>query len=269
VKIPIYQVDAFASEQFRGNPAAICTLDHWLPAHTMQAIAAENNLAETAFTVREGARWGLRWFTPAVEVDLCGHATLAAAYVLWNYRGAAEDVIVFESRSGELTVAREDGLLWLNFPSRPAERTSAPPRLSEGLGAHPLEVFKAASYLMAVFPAEEDVRSLQPSFDLLASHEPVICTAPGAEAEIDFVSRFFAPSFGIDEDPVTGSAHCSLTPYWSRRLGKKSLRARQISQRTGELWLEDRDDRVRIGGHVAPYLAGTITACQPGIAALA
>jgi PhzF family phenazine biosynthesis protein len=256
-------VDAFASEQFRGNPAAVCTLDHWLPAHTMQAIAAENNLAETAFVVREGARWGLRWFTPTVEIDLCGHATLASAYVLWAYRGVSDEVIVFESRSGELTVAREsgqsqDGLLWLNFPSRPGERAAAPPRLSEGLGAHPLEVFKAKTYLMAVFPNEEDVRSLQPSFDLLASHEPVICTARGVAPEIDFVSRFFAPSHGINEDPVTGSAHCTLVPYWARRLGKTSLRARQISPRTGELWLEDRSDRVRIGGHVAPYLEGTI-----------
>jgi PhzF family phenazine biosynthesis protein len=258
MQIPIYQIDAFTSERFHGNSAAVCPLDHWLPVQTMQSIAAENNLAETAFYVKEGDRYGLRWFTPTVEIDLCGHATVATAHVIFQHYAPSLEKIAFDSRSGELTVTRDaEGRLWLNFPARPAKRASAPSYLSEGLGAHPLEVL-SANYLLAVFPKEEDVRTLQPNFPMLASGDPVCCTAPGDAPDVDFVSRFFAPSHGIDEDPVTGSSHCILTPYWSRRLNKKTLHARQISARGGELWLEDLGDRVRIGGFATPYLQGTI-----------
>ncbi|MBM3811517.1 MAG: PhzF family phenazine biosynthesis protein [Acidimicrobiia bacterium] len=258
MELPLYQLDAFSSRQFAGNPAAVCPLPEWLPAETMQAIAAENNLAETAFLVANGGAYGLRWFTPACEVDLCGHATLAAAYALFHYHDAPGEEIVFHSpRSGELIVRRQGDRLCLDFPARQPQRCTPDPRIMEGLGAQPLEIL-VSNYYLAVFESEETIASLQPSFPVLKNVNPggIIVTAPGKE--VDFVSRFFAPAFGIDEDPVTGSAHCSLTPYWSRRLGKKPLTARQISPRGGELWCEDRGDRIWIAGHVAPYLKGTI-----------
>jgi PhzF family phenazine biosynthesis protein len=256
--IPIFQVDAFAQKLFEGNPAAICPLDHWLPVQTMQAIAAENNLAETAFFVKEGDRYGLRWFTPTVEVDLCGHATLAAAHVIFEYFDLSLTKIAFDSRSGELVVTRdEEGRIWLNFPTKPPARVSPPAYLSEALGAHPIEVFEG-HFLMAVFSTDHDLETLQPNFTLLAQGPPVTCTAPSVRPDLDFVSRFFAPSHGINEDPVTGSIHTTLTPYWSRRLNKKHLRARQISPRGGDLWLENCEDRTRIGGFAVPYLRGSI-----------
>jgi PhzF family phenazine biosynthesis protein len=257
--IPIYQVDAFAKRQFAGNPAAVCPLKTWLPEATMQAIAAENNLAETAFFVREGQAFRLRWFTPTVEVALCGHATLAAAYVLFEYLRYKKDEVVFESKSGSLKVTREGRRLCLDFPVIKAERSGAPPQLIEGLGTQPLEVWNSSMDYMVVLPAERDVRTLQPSFEPLAQvpNRGVIVTAPGEK--VDFVSRFFAPAAGVNEDPVTGSAHCMLTPYWAQRLGKKSMRAQQLSQRGGELWVKLRGDRVLIAGEVKPYLKGTIT----------
>ena len=258
MQIPIYQVDAFTQTRFHGNPAAICPLEHWLPVQVMQAIAAENNLAETAFFVNEGGRYGLRWFTPTVEVDLCGHATIAAADVIFRHLEPNAAKIAFDSRSGELVVTRDsEGRLWLNFPTKPPARTEVPPYLSEALGTHPLEVLHG-HFLIAVFAKEEEVHSIQPNFELLAQGEPVTCTAPSEEPGVDFISRFFAPSHGINEDPVTGSIHTTLTPYWSRRLGKKHLHARQVSTRGGELWLEDLGDRTRIGGFAVPYLQGTI-----------
>jgi PhzF family phenazine biosynthesis protein len=259
MELPIYQVDAFASRTFTGNPAAVCPLEAWIDAPLMQAIAAENNLAETAFFVpRGGEGYELRWFTPTVEIELCGHATLASAYVLWEYLSARGDELSFHTRSGELRVARADGRLRLDFPSKRGQRCDPHPRLIEALGTQPLEILKASDY-MAVYPSADDVRTLEPNLPLLGSLDgtPVIATAPGGDG-VDFVSRFFAPSHGIDEDPVTGSAHCTLTPYWSRRLGKKALYTHQISARGGELWVEDRGDRVWIAGHVAPYLKGTI-----------
>jgi PhzF family phenazine biosynthesis protein len=256
MQIPLYQVDAFTSEVFRGNPAAVCPLEFWLPAHTMQCIAAENNLAETAFFVKEGDHYGLRWFTPTVEVDLCGHATLASAFVLFHYLNVQADSLRFDTRSGELTVRRNGDRLTLNFPSLPATRCDPPQALIEGLGAQPLEILKAGYYLV-VYPDAEDVRSLQPRMETLKGlGVPCIVTAPGRDC--DFVSRFFAPSHGIDEDPVTGSAHCTLIPYWSRRLGKNQLFARQLSARGGELWCEDLGDRVLISGHAVGYLEGRI-----------
>lgn len=255
MELPLFQVDAFTSRVFGGNPAAVCPLESWLPEEMMQAIAAENNLAETAFFVGREGRYHLRWFTPTVEVPLCGHATLASAFVIFHYLKPELEAVTFDSLSGELTVTRENGRLTLGFPSLPPEPAAAPERLSEGLGAHPLDVRKARCWL-AVFAAEEEVAGLQPDMRILGGMDPVICTAPGRE--VDFVSRFFAPSHGIDEDPATGSAHCTLTPYWSRRLGRTTMRARQISKRVGELWVEMAGERVRISGHAIPYLRGTI-----------
>lgn len=258
MEIPLFQVDAFASRVFSGNPAAVCPLERWLPAKTMQAIAAENNLAETAFFVNTSEGYEIRWFTPAVEIDLCGHATLASAYVLFEYLGYGGDRVVFLSKSGELAVDKHEGRLRLDFPSRPPQRCQPHERLIDGLGTQPLEVL-AANYYMAVYPREEDVWTLEPNFEVLRALDKsgIVVTAPGRE--VDFVSRFFAPAMGVDEDPVTGSAHCLLTPYWSRRLGKADLRALQVSRRGGELWVSDRGDRVWIAGHVTPYLKGTIT----------
>lgn len=258
MQIPLYQVDAFTSKLFSGNPAAICPLESWLPDETMQSIAAENNLAETAFFVAENGGYRLRWFTPAVEVDLCGHATLATAYIILNKVSPDRDAVAFETRSGELIVRREGDLYSLDFPSRPPQRGDVHPRLIEALGTVPLEILAARDY-MVVYETEEQVRSLQPNMELLTLVDrfAVIVTAPGS-GDVDFVSRFFAPSKGVPEDPVTGSAHCTLIPYWARRLGKTKLHARQISKRGGELWCELRGDRVIMAGNAALYLEGTI-----------
>ena len=258
MEVPLYQVDAFTLTQFAGNPAAVCRLNSWLPAHVMQAIASENNLAETAFTVREGERWGIRWFTPKVEVDLCGHATLAAAYVLFRWEGVAGERIAFDSRSGELTVTRRDDWLTLDFPSLPAGRLTPHPRLIDGLGTQPLEILAAKDTYLVVYASEEDVRLLNPNYEVLRTMDRLGVIVTARAAEVDFVSRFFAPAAGIDEDPVTGSAHCTLAPYWAQRLNKSELRARQVSARGGELRVETAADRVLISGQVAPYLRGTI-----------
>lgn len=223
----------------------------------MLQIAAENNLAETAYFVAEPDGYRLRWFTPAVEVDLCGHATLAAAYALMECLGFGGDQVTFHSRSGPLTVARAGALYTLDFPARPGKPQPVDPALCAALGAEPQAIL-AARDTMCVFESAAEVRALRPNMEALKALEPfaVIATAPGEDC--DFVSRFFAPKQGIDEDPVTGSAHCTLTPYWSARLGKSNLFARQISARGGELRCEDRGDRVRIGGHAALYLTGFI-----------
>ncbi len=258
MQIPIYQVDAFSSRLFAGNPAAVCPLETWLPAEVMQAIAAENNLAETAFFVPENGSYGLRWFTPGVEVDLCGHATLASAYVILNKLGKIGDTVSFQTKSGELTVQRTGDLYSLDFPSRPPQRCDPHPRLIEALATVPLEILAARDYLV-VYESEEQIRTLQPNLDLLTHVDrfAVIVTAPG-EGGIDFVSRFFAPSKGVPEDPVTGSSHCTLIPYWARRLGKTVLRAQQLSKRGGDLWCELHGDRVTIAGNAALYLEGSI-----------
>lgn len=258
MKIPLYQVDAFTSRPFCGNPAAVCPLPCWLPDATLQAIASENNLAETAYYVPNAHGYELRWFTPTVEVDLCGHATLAAAYVIWEIRRESSAArLRFQSRSGELIVDRESDRLMLDFPSRPAVECAVDPGVAAGLGAPPTLILGARDYL-CVFESEQDVRALMPDMARLAAIDrfAVIATAPGRDC--DFVSRFFAPAQGIPEDPVTGSAHCTLIPYWSRRLGKKALFARQASRRGGELWCEDRGDRVRIGGNAVKFLEGAI-----------
>jgi len=256
-RIPLYQIDAFTDRLFAGNPAAVCPLPAWLSDEQMQAIGAENNLSETAFFVRRGEVYDLRWFTPAVEVDLCGHATLASAFVIFQYLEPEWSEVRFETRSGPLVVEREGDLLVMDFPAREPARCEMSAALAEALGAAPLELWESRDY-MALYESEEQVRGLKPNMDALArvGHFAVIVTAPGREA--DFVSRFFAPAGGIPEDPVTGSAHCTLVPYWAKRLGKTRLHARQVSQRGGELFCEHRGERVRIAGRAVRYLEGAI-----------
>jgi predicted PhzF superfamily epimerase YddE/YHI9 len=254
--IPIFQVDAFTSVPLKGNPAAVCPLVDWLPDATMQAIAAENNLSETAFFVGDQGRYKLRWFTPAVEIDLCGHATLASAFVIMERIERGLEQVEFETRSGRLGVSRRAGWLYLDFPSRPPELQADVPGLSAALGAQPQTVGLARD-ILAVFEREDQVRALRPErAGMLGLARAVIASAPGDDC--DFVSRFFAPTHGIDEDPVTGSSHCTLIPYWSRRLAKPKLYARQVSARGGELRCEDLGGRVLIGGQAAHYMEGTI-----------
>lgn len=263
MKLPYYHVNAFAAEIFRGNPAGVCLLESWLPDETLQLIAAEQNLSETAFIVARKEGFELRWFTPSTEVDLCGHATLAAAFVLFTERGIASAKVCFHSRSGLLTVLRGGDGLTLDFPSRPALPCETPAALVEGLRTTPEQVLKARDYL-AVFAHESDVRALKPDFARLAGLDAfgIIATAPGDDC--DFVSRFFAPAAGVNEDPVTGSAHCTLIPYWSRRLGVERLQARQISMRGGELHCELAGERVLIGGRATVYMRGEIQLiCRP------
>jgi len=257
MKLPMYQVDAFASEVFKGNPAAIVPLERWLDDRLMQSIALENNLAETAFFVPEGDGWRVRWFTPTVEMDLCGHATLASAFLIFERLDRARTTVTFASRSGPLTVTRAGDKLAMELPANPARAVEAPALLIEGLGATPGEVLLARDHL-AVFASEDEVKALAPRMEPLTrlASRGVIVTAPGLD--VDFVSRFFAPAVGVPEDPVTGSAHCTLVPYWAARLGRTSLRARQISPRGGELWCELAGDRVRMSGHAVLYLEGTI-----------
>jgi PhzF family phenazine biosynthesis protein len=267
MKIPLYQVDAFTDKRFHGNPAAICPLDRWLPDSVLQAIAAENNLSETAFYVRANEHFNLRWFTPAVEVDLCGHATLAAALVILDVRKEiSAELVEFKTKSGTLVVHRDGDRYAMDFPARPAAPGDAHPDLAAALGAAPIEVLAARDYL-CVYPSEAGVRSLTPDMAKLATLDRfgVIVTAPGANC--DFVSRFFAPAKGVPEDPVTGSSHCTLIPYWAKRLGKDLMHARQISARGGELWCEMRGDRVRISGHGVLYLEGQIEVDSADVAA--
>ena len=262
MKLPLYQVDAFTTRLFRGNPAAVVVLEEWLPEEVMQAIAAENNLAETAFVLPDQDPRPLRWFTPAVEIDLCGHATLATADVLFRHRFPKLDRLTFVTKSGPLTVARDGDVLSMDFPSRPGTPIAVHPDLIAALGAKPRETLLARD-LLAVFETEDEIVRLEPDFRKLESIEgmAVIVSAPGKE--VDFVSRFFAPKAGIDEDPVTGSSHCTLIPYWAARLGKKELLARQLSPRGGELRCELRGDRVRIGGSAVEYLRGEISVEVP------
>ena len=257
MKLPIYQIDAFTTKAFGGNPAAVCPLTAWIPDALMQSIAAENNLAETAFFVPQGDGYDIRWFTPLAEVKLCGHATLASAYVVFERLAHGGEKITFHSKSGPLFVTKSDGRIALDFPANPPRPCAPPPGLVESLGKAPTEVRRADVYF-AVYGTEAEVRSLSPDMagiEKLDEHA-VIATAPGTD--VDFVSRFFAPQVGIPEDPATGSAHCKLVPYWAERLGKTVLRARQVSARVGELWCELRGDRVIMSGHAAPYLEGTI-----------
>jgi PhzF family phenazine biosynthesis protein len=266
MNIPLYQVDAFASAVFTGNPAAVCPLDSFLDDAVLQAVAAENNLSETAFLVDRGDRYDLRWFTPEAEVDLCGHATLAAAQVVFTRLAPGRTEVAFETRSGRLTVrllpeSTGGGLLEMDFPALPAKPVPTPETLLRALGRPPVEVLAMRENYLAVYQDEGAVRSLAPDFALLktAERNGVIVTAAGSGAGVDFVSRYFAPRVGIPEDPVTGSAHSTLVPYWAGRLGKDVLHARQLSRRGGELFCRHLGDRVAIAGRAAPYLAGTGT----------
>ena len=262
----LYQVDAFADRVFAGNPAAVMILDDFLPDETLQAIAAENNLAETAYAVRRGdGAYDLRWFTPSTEVPLCGHATLATAHVLWTEEGEAADTLAFETLSGTLTVARDADAYVLDFPADPPVEVAAPAGLSEALGTAP-ETVLAGQYLLAVLPDEASLRALEPNLLALealraprgrgAAEDCVCVTAPG-EAH-DFVSRLFGPTVGITEDPVTGSAHCMLAPYWAARLGKTQLSAFQASARGGVVGCELAGDRVLLRGTGVTYLKGLV-----------
>jgi PhzF family phenazine biosynthesis protein len=262
VDSPIYQVDAFAEQVFRGNPAAVMPLEHWLEDNRLQAIAAENNLSETAFLVRAGEGYELRWFTPAVEVDLCGHATLASAHVLFEHLEHAGQEIVFFTRSGELRVTRGSVGLSLDFPASVLSSAEVNMGVCEALGAIASEAVEVGGnnrMAIYVYEFEEDVAGLRPDFRALAvaTDRCIIATAPGDEC--DFVSRFFGPAVGIDEDPVTGSAHCALVPYWSSRLQLDALEARQISARGGRLLCESRGDRVLMTGRAVTFLQGTAT----------
>jgi len=258
MQIPYFQVDAFTDRVFGGNPAGVCLLETWLPDAVLKDIAAENNLSETAFVTPRGEDFELRWFTPTREVDLCGHATLASAFVLFAERKIAAEQIRFHTQVGVLGATRGEGTVVLDFPAWQAEPTGVPAALADGLGWIPREVRKNRDFL-AVFADAEEVAGLRPDMAQLAKLDclGLIVTAPGRDC--DFVSRFFAPGAGIPEDPVTGSAHCTLIPYWSARLGKKTLHARQLSARGGELFCEDRGDRVGIGGHCALYSRAEIT----------
>jgi PhzF family phenazine biosynthesis protein len=259
MKIRMFQVDAFTQKLFGGNPAAVCILEHWVDEQLMQSIAAENNLAETAYVVKNATGYDIRWFTPAVEVDLCGHATLAAAHVLFNHLGVAQNELLFTSpRSGLLKIRKTGPLLTLDFPTDVIEKINTPADLSNGLGVQPIDVYKGKTDYMAVLATEEEVQRLRPHFGLLSMLKArgIIVTARGNKS--DFVSRFFAPQSGINEDPVTGSAHTSLTPYWAGVLGKKEMTAIQLSPRMGHLTCKHAGDRVEISGHAVTYMEGII-----------
>jgi PhzF family phenazine biosynthesis protein len=257
MELPIYQIDAFTSSVFAGNPAAVVPLSEWLPDETLQAIANENNLSETAYFIPSGDGYHLRWFTPVVEVDLCGHATLASAYLLFELLGHPGDIVRFHTKSGELTVHHKGDLLKMDLPSRPPSPVDIHNGLTKSLGGLPVEILAARDYLVR-YHSESDVRALDPDMEALKHIDrfAVIATAPGDHC--DFVSRFFAPAKGVPEDPVTGSAHCTLIPYWAQELGKNTLSARQISRRGGELQCELLGGRVQIAGRAALYLKGTI-----------
>jgi PhzF family phenazine biosynthesis protein len=259
MELPLYQVDAFTSRAFGGNPAAVMPLESWLPDATMQDIAMENNLSETAFFVPVGERrFRLRWFTPQREVPLCGHATLASAHVILRALHPEWDAVWFESMSGPLSVTKNGELLALDFPAYRPAPAEAPPALCDGLGREPMQVLRTSgdAHFYAVYDTEAEVRMLAPDMERLKTLAPAgICvTAPGGDC--DFVSRFFAPAFGIPEDPVTGSTHCALIPFWAERLGRTRLWARQLSPRGGELHCELRGDRVSIAGHAVTVLEG-------------
>jgi PhzF family phenazine biosynthesis protein len=258
MKIKMYQIDAFTDRLFHGNPAAVCPLDQWLPEKQMQQIAMENNLAETAFFVREGERFRIRWFTPEVEVDLCGHATLAAAFVLFHFERYPGETVEFQSRSGMLSVRKDGDLLTMNFPADAAQKADLSDAWIGAIGMTPAECFRGKSDYMLVYPAQEDIERIQPDMTKVVRipARGIIVTAPGRDA--DFVSRFFAPQSGVPEDPVTGSSHTTLVPYWAARLGKTELSAMQLSKRRGWLKCRFAGDRVEISGNARAYLVGQI-----------
>lgn len=260
MQLDLYQVDAFTDKVFGGNPAAVCPLDGWLPDKMLQDIAAENNLSETAFFVPDGKGFHLRWFTPVAEVDLCGHATLAAAYVIFEHLDFKESAIKLATKSGDLVVEKTQHGLRMDFPAWAVEKASEHHDLTKAIGTKPKAVYRG-KYWLAEFETEDEVRMLTPDFKALQSIDDIdflIITAPAKDKNIDFVSRFFCPKYGIDEDPVTGSAHCILTPFWSNRLNKKTLNAHQASKRGGYIQCESANDRVKLSGQAVLYLQGSI-----------
>ena len=258
MNFPVFQVDAFTDHPFQGNPAAVCPLANWLDDEVLAKVAAENNLSETAFLVPRGDEYELRWFTPRSEVKLCGHATLAAAFVIFKFIDSSRGAVRFETRrSGTLTVANDGDWLAMDFPALPPWACSQVPELLvEGLGARPSTVVQIEDNYFAVYESEDEVRRISPDFRLIEKLHPagVAVTAPGRDC--DFVSRYFVPSYGIPEDPVTGSTHCSLAPYWAERLGKKILHAQQVSQRGGEIWCEVKGNRVTLKGKAVLTMRG-------------
>jgi len=258
VKISMFQVDAFTGDGLRGNRAAVCLLDSWLPDEVLQALAERHALSETAYLVPEVGAYDLRWFTPTTEVDLCGHATLASAYVVLTHLEPGRQEVSFRSRSGTLGVRRRKDLYVLDFPRRPPHPAEEAAEVAEAMGLAPKETWATPRDWLLLYESEEEVGVLEPDMALLATFDRpgVIATAPGDHH--DFVSRFFAPGLGVPEDPVTGSAHCTLTPFWAERLGKKKLHAVQISAQGGELFCEEKGDRVAIGGRAEPFIEGTV-----------
>ena len=256
MKISLYQIDAFTNKVFSGNPAAVCPLENWLDDQTLQSISAENNLSETAFFVKKDEHYEIRWFTPKTEVDLCGHATLASAFVIFNHIDQTAQSVTFKTQKSDmLRVNREGALLAMNFPARKAVACTIPDQLIESLGVPPEQVLLARDYLV-VYDSEQIIQSLKPNMNLLMDLDAlgIIITSVGERS--DFVSRFFAPKVGVPEDPVTGSAHSTLIPFWSEKLGKKKLHAFQVSSRGGELFCEDLGQRVKIAGNAVQYLEG-------------
>jgi len=262
VNIQIFQIDAFTDTLFGGNPAAVCPLDYWLDDAALQNIAIENNLAETAFFVPlQNNHFYIRWFTPEFEMDLCGHATLATAFVIFEHLGYEHSEIVFDSQSGLLKVKKVGAYLELDFPSRPPQKADLPKTISDGLNMQPIEVWKARDYLL-VYDSEEDIKNIVPNLAIInqLNMDPggIIVTARGDAEDVDFVSRFFTPQATVFEDPVTGSAHCTLVPFWAERLHKTKFRALQLSKRGGELLCELQHERVLIRGKAVTYLKGSI-----------
>jgi PhzF family phenazine biosynthesis protein len=260
MSLPVFHVDAFTAKPFSGNPAAVCPLKSWLDDRILGSVAAENNLSETAFIVPKGGEYELRWFTPRCEAKLCGHATLAAAFVIFNFVEPERDSVQFETKfSGRLTVANDTGPLAMDFPAlAPWKSEKIPKALIDGLGTTPAAVVQIRDNYFAVYDSEEEIRRIDPDLRLIETLHPagVAVTAPGKDC--DFVSRYFGPSYGIPEDPVTGSTHCSLAPYWAERLGKKGLHARQVSKRGGEIWCEVRGERVILKGNAVLLMRGEI-----------
>lgn len=257
MEISLYQIDAFASKLFEGNPAAVCPLDEWLPDDVMQNIASENNLSETAFFVPQGDGFHIKWFTPASEVDLCGHATLATAYVLFNILGYENSRIEFDSRSGTLAVTKDNDWLVMDFPAQPPVVCDTPEEILKAFNKVPVECLTAEDYIV-VFENEGDVESAAPDFEQLKKLGLRGVAITAKSDRYDFVARFFAPNYGIPEDPVTGSAYTQLTPYWASKLGPKKFSVKQVSPRGGELLCEIADDRVCISGKAIQYMEGKI-----------
>ena len=258
--LDLYQVDAFARDPFTGNPAAVVPLDNWLPDEVLQNIAMENNLSETAYFVKTPEGYHIRWFTPGVEVRLCGHATLASAHVIFAHLGYQEDEIIFESKSGILKVQKKDKGYTLNFPSDQVNEIAPNKIISDAIGQEPKEWYRGKDDYLLVYESQDQIESFQPNFNALSTLKTrgFLVTAKG-EGVFDFVSRGFFPSTGINEDPATGSAHTALTPYWSKRLNKNKLNACQLSKRKGYLTCENHGDRIHISGECTDYLIGTIT----------